>query len=478
MLLKSVLSGITQDQELTERSTSFAFNVPSIGTITCTRILRTIQSKRVTCLGESGNHRVLVKLFFHSRRAKSHWQRSDKGCRIFTERSITAPKIIYSGHLSEHKIYVIVFEYIENAVHFGKALASTPNEVQRQELLDRLIGCLAMHHQQGIIQDDLHMGNFLLRGKEIYSLDGDHVRSYRLPLGKCRSLANLGKLLSLTHFFPINEATVKEKYQIYCSTREWHVAEKDTRRLVYLSKRILKRRSAKSMRKIYRHGSTFSVCKKQNYYSIRNLNAWNDKFKLVFDDPERIITESDGEQSDGTHQYHLSIDTSPIILYSARVLGIRFLRRFGIISQIWRNTLRLNRLKIHTLRPIALIEKRESPIIWRAFLIVESCEGILAREFFTSDSVPSSDKYIVAERIAKALLVMKQTGIAIRGVSSTNILILDLEPVFLDVLQLNRRAFNSRSSVPKGVREFLRGWDDEPTIRMLFLKRFRQLQLI
>jgi hypothetical protein len=234
------------------------------------------------------------------------------------------------------------------------------------------------------------------------------------------------------------------------------MAAKDIRRLVYLSKRILKRRSDKSMRKIYRHGSTFSVCKKQDYYSIRNLNAWNDKFKLVFDDPERIITESDGEQLDGTHQYHITIDTSPIILYSARVLGIRILRRFNIISQIWRNTLRLNRLKIQPLRPIALIEKRESPIIWRAFLIVESCEGVLA----------------------KAFLVMKQTGIAIRGVSSTNILILDLEPVFIDVLQLSRRAFNSRYSVPKGAREFLRGWDDEPTIHMLFLERFRQLQLI
>jgi hypothetical protein len=369
-----------------------------------------------------------------------------------------------------------VFEYIENAVHFGKALASTPNEMQRQELLDRLIGCLAMHHQQGIIQDDLHVGNFLLRGKEIYSLDGDHVRSYRPPLGKCRSLANLGKLLS--YYFPIDEDVVKKKHQTYCLARGWQVTAKDIRRLVYLSKRILKHRSAKSMRKIYRHGSTFSVCKKQDYYSIRNLNVWNDKFKMAFDNPERIFSEGDGKQLDGTHQYHLSIDNSPIILYSARVLGIRFLRRFGIISRIWRNALRLNRLKIHTLRPIALIEKRESPIIWRAFLIVESCEGILAREFFTSDSVPSSDKYIVAERIAKALLVMKQTGIAIRGVSSTNILILDLEPVFLDVLQLNRRAFNSRSSVPKGVREFLRGWDDEPTIRTLFFERFRQLQLI
>jgi hypothetical protein len=103
---------------------------------------------------------------------------------------------------------------------------------------------------------------------------------------------------------------------------------------------------------------------------------------------------------------------------------------------------------------------------------------MLAREFFTSDSVPSSDKYIVAERIAKALLAMKQTGIVIRGVSSSNILIIDLEPVFLDVLQLNRSAFYSRSSVPKGVGEFLKGWDDEPTIRMLFLERFRQLQLI
>ncbi len=476
MSLKSALSDITQDQDRTERSTSFAFDVPSIGTITCKRILRTVKSKRITCLGERGNHRVLVKLFFHNRRAKNHWKRSDKGCRIFTERSIAAPKIIYSGYLHEHEIYVIVFEYIENAVQFGKASACAPNEKKRQELLDLLIECLAMHHQQGIIQDDLHVGNFLLRGKEIYSLDGDHVRSFRRSIGTCRSLANLGKLLS--YFFPIDEATVKEKYRTYCSARGWQVAEKDIRRLVCLSKRFLKRRSARSMRKIYRHGSTFSICKEQDYYSIRNLDVWNDKFKLVFDDPERIITESDCEQSDGTHQYNLSIDASPTILYSARAFGIRYLRRFGIISKIWRNALQLNRLNINTLRPIALIEKRESTIKWRAFLIVESCEGMLASEFFISDSISSDEKYIVAERIAKALLIMKQTGIAIRGVSSKNIIISDMEPVFLNVMHLNRKAFYSQSCLTKGVRDFLRGWDDEPAIRMLFLKRFRQLQLI
>jgi len=455
--VKNDLYEINQDHVKIGKSISFSFDVPSLGIIYCTRVLRAVQGKRITCLGNFDSHKVIVKLFFHARRAKNHWQRSYKGSHKFIERSITAPNILFSGYLPEHGVYMIAFEYIENAVRFYEALANVPDEDQRQKLLNRLIRCLARHHQQGIIQDDLHMGNFLLKDKNIYSLDGDHVHSFRSPITKSRSLTNLSKLLS--NFFPLIETRILENYQVYCSARGWIPTEKGTRKLIRKATGMRKRRLAKNVRKMYRSGSSFSVFKTSGYYSIRNRGVWNDRFKIISDHPEPIIAQTRGEQMDGFNKYHLSIDDVPVTLYSARAFGFFWLRRFGVVSRLWRNALRLNRLEIHTPRPIAIIEKRKRPMIWHAFLIVESWKGVVAQSFFLSDSVPERDKHIVAERIANAFFVMQQTGIAIRGVCSTNIIISDLKPVFLNVLPFSLSFFSKPSGFIKSVHQFLEGWD-------------------
>jgi len=342
--------------------------------------------------------------------------------------------------------------------------------------LNRLIRCLARHHQQGIIQDDLHMGNFLLKDKNIYSLDGDHVHSFRSPITKSRSLTNLSKLLS--NFFPLIETRILENYQVYCSARGWIPTEKGTRKLIRKATGMRKRRLAKNVRKMYRSGSSFSVFKTSGYYSIRNRGVWNDRFKIISDHPEPIIAQTRGEQMDGFNKYHLSIDDVPVTLYSARAFGFFWLRRFGVVSRLWRNALRLNRLEIHTPRPIAIIEKRKRPMIWHAFLIVESWKGVVAQSFFLSDSVPERDKHIVAERIANAFFVMQQTGIAIRGVCSTNIIISDLKPVFLNVLPFSLSFFSKPSGFIKSVHQFLEGWDHASEVRRLFHEKFKEVKLI
>jgi hypothetical protein len=63
MPIKNNLSEINQDHVKTGKSISFSFDVPSLGIIYCTRVLRAIQGKRITCLGDFGSHKVIVKLF-------------------------------------------------------------------------------------------------------------------------------------------------------------------------------------------------------------------------------------------------------------------------------------------------------------------------------------------------------------------------------------------------------------------------------
>lgn len=476
MSIKHVLSDITQDYVRTGRHASFAFEVPSIGTITCTQIFRAIRGKRIVCLGQINSDKVIVKLYFDPRRARVHWQRSDKGCRLFLERSLTAPKILFSGYLFEHELYALLFEYIENAVRFDKALAEAHDEQHKQQLFSRIISCLANHHQAGIIQGDLHLGNFLLKGESIYSLDGDQVHSYSQPIGKKLSVENLVTLFS--NFSPIHDTGIAARYQLYCSKRGYDVTEEDMRKLNRMVKHIRKRHLEKYMRKIFRSRDPFLVNKTRDYFSVRDLRVWDDQLSAICNNPEHFISESNNLQGEKDYGKDLSTGAGPLKLYCSRIPGKPLVRRRGIIARRWKNALRLNRLGIYTLRPIALVEKREVSREWSAYLILASCEGIMARDFFASDAVPDEDKDSVAEQIAKAFFAMKQTGISIRGIHSANILISDLKPIFLDVAQLNQVIFTRRSSTEKEIWEFLQEWGNESGIRRLFLKRFAHWQLV
>ncbi len=199
---------------------------------------------------------------------------------------------------------------------------------------------------------------------------------------------------------------------------------------------------------------------------------------VVCNNPEFFISEGNNLQGGRDYSKDLSTDAGPLTLDCSRISGKPLMSRRYIIARRWRNALRLNRLGIYTPRPIALIKKREAGRLWRAYLIVASCRGTMARDFFASDAVPEEGRDSVVERIAKAFFVMKQTRISIRGIHNTNILISDQKPIFLDVAQLNRLLFSRHSSTANGILEFLQEWNDYSDIRKLFVDRFRQLQLI
>lgn len=474
--LKQTLSEITQNHVRTGRAASLIFDVPTIGAVSCGRVFRAIQGKRIVCLAEQDSRKFIVKLYFEHRRARTRWQRSEKGCRVFLERAVTAPKILFSGYLSQYEVYAIIFDYIENSVRFDGALAHAKDEDQKQRLCNRLVACLASHHQAGIIQNDLHMGNFLVQGERIYSLDGDQVRVYPKPIGKRLSIENLGNLVS--NFSPINDTGIADRYQHYCSQRGFTVTDGDRRKLIRRVKRNRKRHLAKYMRKVFRSRDPFLVDREDGYFLVRDLKVWDDQYLEILKTPECFISEHNHQQIESDHPENTPLDRWPISLFSSPISGKPFLRRYNPIARTWRNALRLNRLGIRTLRPIALSERREVNKTWRAYLMVAYCEGMLVRDFFAADSVPENHKASVADKIAKAFFGMKQAGICIRGVRSTNILISDLEPVFLDVASLNQMIFTSHFRSDRGIWEFLEDWGRDSNTRALFLEEFKKLHLI
>ena len=81
------------------------------------------------------------------------------------------------------------FEYIEDAT----SLADDWREADLQmkaELMQRVIPVLARLHESGVLQDDIHPENFLVKKDQMLTIDGGQVVQLR-NLGHRRSLNNL-----------------------------------------------------------------------------------------------------------------------------------------------------------------------------------------------------------------------------------------------------------------------------------------------
>lgn len=156
--------------------------------------LRILKGKRVVFVGRWNNQKVLAKIFTHKR----HWLREIRGLNLLTEHSVKCPDKLFSGTAieafnleqydidSSEKIHVLIIEYFERAINFRTHWRSELEQQQRVLLFTKLFRLIAIHHQAGIVQKDLHLGNFLILQDRLVSIDGDAI-DYQpeLTLEKC-----------------------------------------------------------------------------------------------------------------------------------------------------------------------------------------------------------------------------------------------------------------------------------------------------
>ena len=217
---------LSRDQIRNRINFSYPLDIPRLGRIEIKKILRGVCGKRLLCHCIQKEKEFVLKLFFDRSRAKKHWQRSHSGHFLFLNQSILTPRIRFSGHLDEHGMYAMVFDYLPQARPLDQALRQADD---KEKLLGTVINRLALSHQKGIIQHDTNPGNFLVQENQVFFLDGDHVRFTPRPVKKKAAINNLALLLSTldtTHVL-----SLQTQYQEYAKARQWPVAKSDLRHL-------------------------------------------------------------------------------------------------------------------------------------------------------------------------------------------------------------------------------------------------------
>ena len=185
--------------------------------VRCNRIARQLPEKRIVYQGMLGDRDVFIKHYFDANRARIHWQREHHGLTLMQDRGIDTADIVYSGKVAHDSGYVIVTDAIEPADDFASAWKDSVNDDnKRTTLLSALMDCVAAHHNAGLVQKDIHLGNFLVSNNTVYTLDGSDIEDCS-PVSTDKALSNMALLAA--QFLPAEDSLIESLFSHYVNKR-------------------------------------------------------------------------------------------------------------------------------------------------------------------------------------------------------------------------------------------------------------------
>jgi tRNA A-37 threonylcarbamoyl transferase component Bud32 len=468
--LRKMLAGITRDDAKQQRSVPLKVMIPGIGKVSFLKLLRVVPSRRITYLGQSDGMRLVVKLFYARWGSHRHWRRSERGCREFIERGVPSPGILFSGYLPQQGVHALVFEYLGDGSTLDNVVGNT-GKPGRDVLLHALMAVIARHHECGIVQDDLHLGNFMVKEGNIYSLDGDHVKSRHHPVGRMPSMRNLAQLLANHPAFFGSDAD--SWIRAYATRRGWEFSDGEMEEIKDEILRTRKRKVSHHLRKMYRKWRPVGTSQPEGKsFLLRNLQDTEEDLSTISEAWERSFRE--GRPASGYSM--ISVLGKKMPVWSTTCSGPLFLRRFWPATKVLMDSFRLRSLDIESPQPMALVGRRSGVLRWDCSILFKPFEGGPLKDLI--DSVPDQDKADLAGKLADACAVLSSMGITVKHLSPDEIFVSDKNVVFPGHTLLGVSLFRGRTETLRSIRFFLSQWSDKPDIKKVFRDQFKKRGLI
>ena len=346
--------------------------------------LRILPGKRLTGSGRWQGRPVLAKLFIAARGSERHWQRELEGAAKLAAQASPAPALLADGSLAEGGHYVL-YDYLPHA--------RTPDATSTEDLV-RVFEQTGHLHAKGFLQEDTHLGNFLIDGERLLVIDGDAIHSAATPAAYAANLA-----LLLAQLQPATAAALRSV--LLDAYRRGHpTAAIDTNALTKASERARTARLADYIDKCLRDCSLFKSARRADkFFSIVRAEAG--LLAPLSHDPDAWLEKGKPLKRGRTATLaRIEISGRPLVIKRYNIKGAgHALSRCWRPSRAWHSWIeghRLQFLGIATPRPMALVERRFGPLRGRAWLVTEFCPGINLTEHFADKLDTPPDEEIAA----------------------------------------------------------------------------------
>ncbi|MCK5230984.1 MAG: hypothetical protein KAR13_11995 [Desulfobulbaceae bacterium] len=342
--------------------------------VVCNGLVRKVPESREIFDGEWGGCQVIVKLFIGGRGAEGCVKREWYGLKKLQTLGILAPLPLFRGKTEEGAFALVVEKVLDSKT--VKELWDGAKLDQRTVWLRLIFMELAKQHEKGVLQKDLHLGNFLLKGEDLYSLDPAEMKFSPAPVARKTAVSHLATLT--THMLRMDSGTVRDFLDLYMKRRGWRLDKKDLtlfeKRLALYGRRWLK----KTLKKNLRSNSRLIRLNGDGFTAIfdRGLQGGADPVELI-ENIERFMKQGRGVKR-GVNKAATSR-----FCWNGREFTAMAWEHPAIFSRLahfitgtparraWLDGYRLLLLGHETPKPLACIEKGPKGFWNRSFLIVE-----------------------------------------------------------------------------------------------------------
>jgi tRNA A-37 threonylcarbamoyl transferase component Bud32 len=451
-------------------SLSVLLNDGSLCEVVVREVLRLLPGKRIVAVAYDGEKLILVKLFI-GRFSLKYLKREAGGVLAIESAGVNTPAVLWRGKLRSGGGYVLAFEYISGAKSLIEEWDDAKDNEERLALTAKIMPVLAKMHERGVIQNDIHPGNFLTLGDTVYTIDGGDVTNKGLaPLSERKSLQNLA--LYFAQFLARFDELIPEAFDLYLEKRGWMEDKSRSEHFQRELHRYRDLRKSDYIQKAFRECTRFScqrsftrlvICeRKHDTPALRgilgDLDAAIDQGRLLKDGNTATVALIDGP-------------AGPLVVkrYNIKSFGHRLNRAFrrSRAWMSWANTVRLELIGIDTLKPVALIEARFGPMRGRAYLITEYVEGADAT---TLGQLDDPDPTLLA--MVKILKGLSDAHLTHGDLKASNFLLGVNGPIIIDLDSMTEHRHDAEMAVAqrKDLARFMQNWESAPDLGQKFQK--------
>lgn len=403
------------------------------------QVVRIIPKRRMVAFGVWQGKQVVAKLFFDARHAKRQMEKDVAGIKALQKNKIPTPELYYEGVTPDRRIHMLIFERITDAVNLEDVWRGKKNVSDVLPQLKSVIIEIATQHVLGLLQYDLHLKNFLLTEKTVYTLDGGQIEVFPNLLSKKVSMNNLALFLSQLGID--TEGYQEILFRHYAEARGWSLKQDDFIELFLLIKKWNDLRWKKYARKIFRNSSNFASIKKWSLSGMYDRQYAGPEFNRFLECPDAVFKNSSVKylkRGRSSTVIKIRMDNRDYVIkrYNMKNFWHRLCRcmRMTRAASSWRFAQKLNLFDILTARPAAFIENR--------------ILGFRGTSYYVTEYVSSehADDYFIRHfsRQDKCLEMIKQIGLLLKSIARleithgdlkiTNILVnAENQPVLIDL---------------------------------------------
>lgn len=449
--------------------------------ILCKEVIRIIPGKRLVAFGVWDNQEVAIKLFYKKRTAKRDFQRDVFGVEALMHANVPTPKLLFKGTSDKNRIYALIYEKITDS-HSIETLWREKNSIEElKPLLQAAVIEIATQHVLGILQHDLHLKNFLVNEKGIYTLDGGKISKFDLPLEKKLSMEYLA--LFLVQLGAGVTELQYELFDVYTQSRGWLIKPADIQYFQKMMAQNNKIRSQRYHKKIFRNCSAFKKIKKLNKLIMYDRAYESKEFIQFLKNPEKIIKQASTQllkKGRSSTVARVTVDNRVLVVKRYNIKNswhwLRRCFRGTRAKKSWRVGQYMYEWGIATAKPIAFIEHQVFGLRGKSYFIMENVDGCHAGHYFSQ----YNDNLQQYEQMAKNLLALFYSLAELRlthgDLKMTNILIEKNMPVLIDLdgVEEHQSLFGLRYSFNLEIKRFMKNWENNSEIYALFERVVKQ----